>query len=187
MRHSSLIRLAALAACALWASPAEAQGGPERTCTADDIRQALAGDYAGPPCRFTEMPAGLDAPAPTTSLALAGAQPNRPHAAGTAPLQPQVRQPAPAPTRQSPRSVRPVTTAPLPVSGGEPVRLSDDFFAGNLVGGVGREPAIQYGYRGIIAIDAAGRASVLAPGQVPVSPILRMQARGALRTQLVGQ
>lgn len=187
MRHSSLIRLAALAVCALWASPAEAQVGSERTCSADDIRQALAGDYAGPPCRFSEMPAGLDAPAPTTRLELAGAPPNRPLVVGTVPLQPQVRQPAPVPARQSPRSVRPVTTAPLPVSGGEPVRLSNDFFAGNLVGGVGREPAIQYGYRGIIVIDAAGRASVLAPGQVPTSPVLRMQARAALRTQLVGQ
>jgi hypothetical protein len=36
-------------------------GGPERICSADEIRQALAGSYTGSPCRFTEMPAGLDA------------------------------------------------------------------------------------------------------------------------------
>tara|TARA_R110002096_G_scaffold131906_8_gene281999 strand:- start:2061 stop:2750 length:690 start_codon:yes stop_codon:yes gene_type:complete len=36
-------------------------GGPERICTDDEIRQALEGSYAGPPCSFTEMPAGRDA------------------------------------------------------------------------------------------------------------------------------
>lgn len=35
-------------------------GGPERICTDDEIRQALEGSYAGPPCRFTEMPTGRD-------------------------------------------------------------------------------------------------------------------------------
>ena len=36
-------------------------GAPERICSEEEIRQALEGSYAGPPCRFTEMPAGLDA------------------------------------------------------------------------------------------------------------------------------
>jgi hypothetical protein len=39
-------------------------GGPERVCSEDDIRRALAGSYTGPPCRFTDMPDGMDAAAP---------------------------------------------------------------------------------------------------------------------------
>jgi hypothetical protein len=35
-----------------------AQTVPERECSPADIELALAGDYAGPPCRFTQMPEG---------------------------------------------------------------------------------------------------------------------------------
>ncbi|SDM16964.1 hypothetical protein [Maricaulis salignorans] len=44
-------------------------GGPERICSAAEIRQALDGSYTGSPCRFTEMPDGLEA-VPAGAVAL---------------------------------------------------------------------------------------------------------------------
>ncbi|WP_121211247.1 hypothetical protein [Maricaulis maris] len=171
------------------AAPASAQGAPTRECSAEDIRQALAGDYAGPPCRFTQMPDDV-APAVESRPApqLAGASPRpaqrAPATALTPSRAPRSGRSAPmVPAAQSARPAGPARSAPA----GEPVRLDDTFFQGGLVGGVGRAPAIQYGYRGIIVIDAAGRAGVLSVGQVTSAPVMRMQARGAMRRQLVGQ
>ncbi|MFT6462818.1 MAG: hypothetical protein ACJA0Y_002327, partial [Maricaulis maris] len=61
MRHVVLSCLAALGGLACTAGSASSQTAIERECSPQDIRQALAGDYAGPPCRFTEMPDDMDA------------------------------------------------------------------------------------------------------------------------------
>ncbi|WP_291843678.1 hypothetical protein [Maricaulis sp.] len=163
--------------------PASAQARLERECSADDIRQALAGDYAGPPCRFTQMPDTVDA---------ASVRAPSPQLAGAAPVMQRpdvVSAPAPLARRQGPQAARgrPLPAAATAPTSGGTVQLDDSFFSGGLVGGVGQVPTIQYGYRGIIVIDGAGRASLLPPGQVSNVPVLRMQARGTLRTQLVGQ
>lgn len=47
-------------------------GGPERVCTEAEIRQALDGSYAGPPCRFTEMPTRPQAVSAAPSQAVHG-------------------------------------------------------------------------------------------------------------------
>lgn len=86
-------------------------GGPERICSGDEIRQALDGSYAGPPCRFTEMPAGLDA------------VPQRPvpqHAAVQPAMAPPAHDPQPVPLHLASRS-QPVlarSEQPHPVSYG---------------------------------------------------------------------
>lgn len=149
-------------------------GGAQPICSDAAIRQALAGNYAGPPCRFTEMPADLDA------------APRRPLPQQTA-VQPQIR-PVAASARhqgntftasQQSSSFRTQTAgrqwppqpaarlAATPVhqtqsrgpeqSAGEPIRLSDDFFSGGLVGGVERPFAPLYSYRGLILISADGQ------------------------------
>jgi len=167
---------------------ASAQSAALPDCSPEAIRQALAGDYAGPPCRFTEMPTGQDrVPARQGSPQLAGPPPvDRPAAARTSAVSlPRMRPHRPRidETRQPVRRPRAGTAR----SAGEVVRLGDGFFNGELVGGVGQVPAVQYGYRGLLVIDASGRTSLLPPGRLSATPILRMEARGALRTQWVGQ
>ncbi|WP_421924591.1 hypothetical protein [Maricaulis maris] len=163
----------ALTSLTLGSTAATAQSAPVRDCSPEDIRQALAGDYAGPPCRFTEMPADA-------SPQLAGARPTVRDERTVA--QPEPRRMA---VREMPRTPFP---AAMPVARAEAatVRLSDDFFQGGLVGGVGRAPTIQYGYRGMIVIDASGRVALLTPGQRASGPVVSMEARAGLRTRLVG-
>lgn len=177
MRHVVLSCLAALGGLACTAGSASSQTAIERECSPQDIRQALAGDYAGPPCRFTEMPDDMDAAPRSPSPQLAGAPP----VARQAPL-PAVRAPS--------RRHIPAAVAPPPPraqeTAHEVVRLDDSFFSGGLVGGVGRAPTISYVYRGVIVIDGTGRVSTLAPGQVTSAPVLRMDRRAALRTYPVG-
>lgn len=184
-------------------------GGPERICTEAEIRQALAGSYTGPPCRFTEMPAGLDA-APRRPVAQqAATQPpivQPVHTPQPVPVQQATRsQPVPArpmrqpglaiqhavvtarhegnafiasqhasslraqtvgraqmtdrqwPPRQSDRAVIAPSLRPE-IRSSETVRLGDDFFSGNLVGGVERPFMPVYSYRGLILIAADGQA-----------------------------
>ena len=162
--------LAALGGLALLAFPVLAQGPavPQRDCSPEDIRQALAGAYTGPPCRFTEMPAGAQ-PAPRADFQadvrrLAGARQTRGealhndgevvtyagdsmsrsahHDAGVR----EVRNFEPTRRHREPRP------APQP----EPVRLSDSFFTGPLAGGVERPFTPIYSYRGIVLISASG-------------------------------
>ncbi len=64
-RFLALMLVVAAPAPAAFAQPqteSRLAGGPERICTEDEIRQAMDGSYAGPPCRFTEIPAGMTAP-----------------------------------------------------------------------------------------------------------------------------
>ncbi len=169
MKHWICLPVAALIALSPGPVAAAAQSAPVRDCSPEDIRQALAGDYAGPPCRFTEMP---DEALPQ----LAGARP------AERARQPRVQ---PEPRRMSYRPAPPAARlAARPAV--ETIRLSDDFFQGGLVGGVGRAPVIQYGYRGMIVIDGSGRTGVLLPGQLSPGPVVSMDARARLRTRLVG-
>ena len=173
----------------LSSEPVAAQARTDRACSADDVRQALAGDYAGPPCRFTEMPGDVDAGTwRATAPQLAGAPPEFQLQDGESRLDPmQVRMPVSG--RDFPLAAqRPPQPSHVASSAADgTVRLGPDFFSGGLVGGVGQVPTIQYGYRGLIVIDGAGRTSLLPPGQLTGAPVMRMQARSALRTQLVGQ
>ena len=70
---------------------------------------------------------------------------------------------------------------------GAHVSLGPDFFQGGLVGGVGRTPQTGYLYRGMIVIDGSGHVTLMTPGQAVGVPVRRMQARAALRTQLLAQ
>jgi hypothetical protein len=177
MEHRILSLMIALTGLTLGSTAATAQSVPVRECSPEDIRQALAGDYAGPPCRFTDMPADA-------SPQLAGARPAvRDERAYTRP------EPRRMAVRETPRTSIPATmpaTMPAGRAEADTVRLSDDFFQGGLVGGVGRAPAIQYGYRGMIVIDGSGRVGLLTPGQRSSAPVVSMEARAALRTRLVG-
>lgn len=164
---------AVLTGLALLASPAFAQDPavPQRACSPEDIRLALAGEYTGPPCRFTEMPAGAEV----------GAQAGAPAAARTdfeadvARLDgaPQTRRAERAqasrpagmdvslvsrPRRTMSRNVT-VPAGPGPVPGlarRETVTLDDSFFTGPLTGGVERPFMPLYSYRGIVLISASG-------------------------------
>lgn len=178
MRHSLISGVAALGALGGFAGPVSGQAAIERECTPQDIRQALAGDYAGPPCRFTEMPDGVDAAPRRVAPQLAGAPPA-------------ARQVAAPAIQAAPPRIRPRLAAPsaprAPAANQESVRLDDSFFSGGLVGGVGQAPTINYVYRGVIVIDESGRVSTLMPGQATSAPAVRMDRRAALRTYPLGQ
>ncbi len=153
-------------------------GGPQRDCTDDEIRQALDGSYAGPPCRFTEMPTGLGAsPQHSAPQHPDQVRPARASAAAVQPRsvaqpQPVIRQPAVS-TRSEARSytaslqqsstwqaapaIRPAPPHRVPAIVAETVRLSDGFFSGGLVGGVERPFVPLYSYRGVILIAADGQ------------------------------
>jgi hypothetical protein len=156
-------------------------GGPERICSESEIRQALAGSYAGPPCRFTEMPSGLDmalqsaAPQPS-----AYAQPARYEAAVPPgrPAEPEIRSSTVSRGHEvrslaaseqhadwwSEPQAGPVPSHPAASPGGETVRLGDDFFNGGLVGGVERPVVPLYSYRGMILIAADGQVRTASSG-----------------------
>ena len=156
--------LAALGGLALLASPVLAQGPavPQRDCSPEDIRQDLAGAYTGPPCRFTEMPAGAQ-PARRADFEadvrrLAGPRPTRGEALHTGgevvtyagdSMSRNAHHEAGVREARHHREPRP---APQP----EPVRLSDSFFTGPLAGGVERPFTPLYSYRGIVLISASG-------------------------------
>jgi len=173
-----MICLATLGALSGVIGTASGQSVIERECTPQDIREALAGDYSGPPCRFAEMPDGVDTEPRRVAPQLAGA--------------PLVARQAAAPTVQAhPSRLRTSPAKPpaprAPVATRETVRLDDSFFTGSLVGGVGQAPTVSYVYRGVIVIDGSGRVSTLAPGQITSAPVLRMDRRAALRTYPLGQ
>jgi|GEM_PF-2572045 len=144
---------AALTGLALLASPVLAQDPavPQRDCSPEDIRLALAGAYTGPPCRFTEMPARAQ-PAPRADFQadaarLEGApQMSRPAGAGVA----VVTHPRHA---MSPNAVSMAGPGP---ARRETVTLDDSFFTGPLAGGVERPFTPLYSYRGIVLISASG-------------------------------
>lgn len=153
----------ALAAALLAAPDAHAQtgGAPSRDCSPEDIRQALAGTYTGPECRFTDMPDGAQRPLETGFSAdvtrLEGAprparrpgvvQAYRPAGTGGA-----------AVTRQGDTMLH--NAPPRPADPGparrETVTLDDSFFTGSLAGGVERPFTPIYSYRGIVLISASG-------------------------------
>lgn len=154
--------LAALSGLALLASPVLAQdlAMPQRDCSPEDIRQALAGAYTGPPCRFTEMPAGADAASrtdfeadvarldggPRPTRRAGRLQAPRPAGAGVA----VVTHPRPTMWRNE------MSTADPGPARRETVTLSDSFFTGPLAGGVERPFTPLYSYRGIVLISASG-------------------------------
>ena len=150
-------------AAALLAAPAaraQTEGAPSRDCSPEDIRQALAGTYTGPACRFTDMPNETQRPistefsddtarlegAPRQTRRTGVAQTYRPGGMGAAFMS------RPGRTRSH--------TAPHP-AGARPVRhetvtLDDSFFNGPLAGGVERPFTPLYSYRGIVLISASG-------------------------------
>ncbi|WP_300542598.1 hypothetical protein [Maricaulis sp.] len=133
------IALAGLTGAVLSGSAATAQlARPDRECTPEEIELALAGDYSGPPCRFTQMPPGAR-PAPTEAR-LAGAPPRNERPV------PQAR-----PVAERIHS-GPAEAAVAPAR----VVLDDNFFASSLAGGVERPYRPLYSYRGIILIAADG-------------------------------
>jgi len=151
---------AALTGLALLASPVLAQDTavPQRDCSPEDIRQALAGAYTGPPCRFTEMPAGAQ-PAPRADFQadvrrLAGARPTRGEALHTGGEVVTYAGHSMSRSAHYEAGVREARRhrAPQP----ETVVLSDSFFAGPLAGGVERSFTPLYSYRGIVLISASG-------------------------------
>lgn len=162
-------------------------GGAERICTDDEIRQALDGSYAGSPCRFTEMPAGLDArsqnsvrqqPHPASPVHYGAANvPPRPVGQPVSVTRPAFAsghtetssytasqqhaawrsESVVRPALQAPVQRRPAPQRPVMASTGDTVRLSNDFFTGGLVGGVERPFVPLYSYRGVILIAADGQ------------------------------
>ena len=142
-------------------------GAAEQTCSDDAIRQALAGSYTGPPCRFTDMPAGLEAapqrpqPQPAARQAVTSVHHEGNSFAATQQSTSFRTQTA---GRQWPSQASDPTTSPAAypprdrdTHAGEPIRLSDDFFRGGLVGGVERPFVPLYSYRGVILIGADGQ------------------------------
>ncbi|WP_417487121.1 hypothetical protein [Maricaulis sp.] len=190
MRHSLISCLAALGALSGITGTASGQAVIERECSPQDIREALAGEYSGPPCRFTEMPEGVDAAPRRVAPQLAGAPPlARPASAPTVQAsRPRIRtRAAEAPASREQVVPRAQVTPRAQIAPRETVRLDDSFFSGGLVGGVGRAPTVSYVYRGVIVIDGSGRVSTLAPAQITSAPVLRMDRRATLRTYPLGQ
>jgi hypothetical protein len=143
MRQFALTAVLALAATYSFAQ-AEAQdlvGGPPE-CSREDVARARAGEYSGPPCRFTQDHAYQTEQAARRSQR--SQIPVRPHPQPSI----QTRQPTPPPAPPE----------------GQTIRLSDDFFQGSLTGGVERPGTPLYGYRGLILIDAAGQVRYGRPG-----------------------
>lgn len=151
--------LAVFLTSALWAAAsavAWAQPAPERECSPADIRLALAGEYDGPPCRFTRMPDGAPPPwqaAPDRSrqVELLGA----PVSSSVMPVsgrQAAFSGPLPAPVRH------------VEAQGERTVVLDEAFFASGLTGGVERPYRPVYIYRGMILIAADGEARTGYPG-----------------------
>lgn len=132
------------AGTAVMAQPAR----PERECSAADIERALAGDYAGPPCRFTQMPENASAPVPARQTG------SRPVELLGAPVSSSVEpgfRHAPAVSAPPAVSVRHVERQDE-----HTVVLDEAFFASGLTGGVERPYRPVYVYRGLILIAADG-------------------------------
>lgn len=150
-------------ATALLAAPAAfAQSGsaPARECSPEDIRQALAGDYTGPACRFTQMPDEAQRPQPSRFSAdvtrLEGAPRQTRHVEAQ-----QVHHSYDIAATYQTRSrdtVRHMVTqtADFAPPARETVTLDDSFFTGPLAGGVERPFTPLYSYRGIVLISASG-------------------------------
>lgn len=160
---------AVLTGLALLASPAFAQDPavPQRACSPEDIRLALAGEYTGPPCRFTEMPAGAEAGTQVAARTDFEADVARLDGAPHTRRAERVQASRPAGVDVS-RVSRPrvamsrnvtVPAGPGPAPGParrETVTLDDSFFTGPLTGGVERPFTPLYSYRGIVLISASG-------------------------------
>jgi len=150
-------------ATALLAAPAAfAQSGsaPARNCSPEDIRQALAGEYTGPACRFTQMPDEAQRPQPSGFSAdvtrLEGA-PRQTRRTDVAQLHHSYDMAATYETRYSDTVRHTVTqTADFAPPARETVTLDPGFFTGPLAGGVERPFTPLYSYRGIVLISASG-------------------------------
>ncbi|WP_417489214.1 hypothetical protein [Maricaulis sp.] len=104
-----MLAVAATNSVALGQSQTEPRlaGGPERICSADEIRQALEGSYTGSPCRFTEMPdaenAALQRPVPQQMAARPALMPTAPQSVSLRPAA------GSQPVLARPEPVRPVS------------------------------------------------------------------------------
>ncbi|GLK52828.1 hypothetical protein [Maricaulis virginensis] len=150
-------------ATALLAAPAAfAQTGsaPARECSPEDIRQALAGAYTGPACRFTQMPDEAQRPQPSGFSAdvtrLEGA-PRQTRRTDVAQLHHSYDIVTTYETRSSDTVRHRVTqTADYAPASRETLTLDPSFFTGALAGGVERPFTPLYSYRGIVLISASG-------------------------------
>ena len=147
---------------ALLASPAFAQDPavPQRACSPEDIRRALAGAYTGPACRFTQMPDEAQRPQPSGFSAdvtrLEGA-PRQTRRTDVAQLHHSYDIVTTYETRHSDTPRHTVTqTADFAPASRETVTLDPGFFTGALAGGVERPFTPLYSYRGIVLISASG-------------------------------
>ncbi|MHA6287949.1 hypothetical protein [Maricaulis sp. CAU 1757] len=155
---------------------------PARECSAADIEAALAGSYAGPPCRFTEMPDRSEAARQVSPRTTALAAPPPVREA----RQYSTFQPAALPAQ----SAWPVSEERREVaferrsdhresrhyeahSGTGPVTLRDGFFRDGLAGGVERYGPPLYSYRGLILIDAGGGSWVSPEAYYRSGPVVR--------------
>ncbi len=168
---------------------AQSSGVPSRECSAEDIRQAMAGEYSGPPCRFTNLPDGMDASSvPVAEPRLAGGPPPRTRAQAAVRSEAEYRSSSSfrtstqhtslsgsVPSQPAPQ-VRPAM-APAPLTparpSGERVVLDEAFFASGLAGGVERPQVPLYSYRGIILIGADGRVQTAHAGLAHRTRIVR--------------
>jgi hypothetical protein len=152
MRHLAPILFSLLFSTSVGAQSIEPRlaGAPtHRTCTQAEVQQALAGEYVGSVCRFTNLPE------------------RSPHGPATQVSPPPLRASSVASIsgrRQSIRdgsrhesAYRSVSTERR--SANSVVTLPDTFFAGPSAGGVERYAPPLYSYRGLILIAADGRVS----------------------------
>ena len=182
MKHAALIVLAGLIA----ASPAIAQtaagaaGGvadpasrPDRVCTEAQFQAALRGEYDGPPCRYAPEGAVAERQHARRAEALAGAPRRMTERPPITETRLQLSRPTPQHDAQPRRRTAGSTHA------SETVILDDGFFAGPQAGGVGREPLIVYGYRGVILIAPSGQTHLVHDQFRRSSRIVRAMDRSA--------
>lgn len=144
MRHLRFLTLVlASALCLPGAAALSQQDLPRRACSDADIRAALAGEYAGEPCRFTHMPDDVTVPARSAPVTLLGA----PVSSSVSPAN-SVPDAHSGPFRVREEHIEAAVT--------DTVVLPDAFFTSGLTGGVERPYRPVYAYRGLILIAADG-------------------------------
>jgi hypothetical protein len=152
MRHLASLVFSLFFATSVGAQTTEPRlaGAPtHRTCSPEEIQQALAGEFVGTPCRFTnlpEQPAHVSANYGRESALRLGAETS---VSGR--------------DDRSHMETRSISThrsmSAQRANERSVVTLPDSFFRGSQTGGVERYSPPLYSYRGLILIAADGRVS----------------------------
>jgi hypothetical protein len=151
MRQIVLLLIALLFSASVGAQSAEPRlaGATQRTCTQSEIQQALAGEYIGSPCRFSNLP---EQSAQRAAIRVS-------ESSGRSVAETTI-----SSRGQSLRSGSRNTLSYRSASAERPrentaITLPETFFSGPSSGGVERRSAPLYSYRGLILISADGRVS----------------------------